>query len=263
MRDEIELHANIMEKGSPLWVIATHGIGEHLERHDYLSELVGQDLNLFRYDLRGHGRSMGKRAYVSNFFDFMEDLSEILEFLRKSYKMKRYVLFGHSMGALITAGYVQNIAKKSFYPERIILNAPPIGVGGPLGKAVSFIPKSLFYYAKNLPFSIPIGELIDLKHLSHDPQVGDQYLADQLNSTKLHTKLLLELVHASKEVFSRPLRPLCPLFCSIGDEDKVVSVEDFLHYFSIVEKAAKVKVFKGAYHEIHLELSRFKRPYFE
>ena len=64
MKDGVELHAKIQETGSPIWLIHTHGIGEHLDRHQYLTDLFGKDFNIFQYDLRGHGRSLGPSAYV-------------------------------------------------------------------------------------------------------------------------------------------------------------------------------------------------------
>ena len=89
MRDGIELSVNIKETGSPVWIIVTHGIGEHMERHKYMTDLFGQDFNVFRYDLRGHGRSTGRRAYVEDFSLYMEDLREIVRFLNQKYRMGR------------------------------------------------------------------------------------------------------------------------------------------------------------------------------
>lgn len=264
MRDSAEIHSKIWENGSTIWVIATHGISEHLERHEYLREIVGSEYNLFQYDLRGHGRSMGKRAYIKNFSQYLDDLQDIILYLQDKFKMKKYILFGHSMGGLITAGFLQSIhAKDVLYPSAVLLNAPLVGVGGPLGLGVNTIPKKVFSVLKNIKLSISLSGLVDVALLSHDPRVAEQFNRDELNNKKIHTKLLLEMVCFSKMVFSRPLRPHCPLYCSIGDGDLVVSVDSFLHYFSIIEKAAKVKVFKGALHEAHNEIDKYKKPYFE
>src|SRR3990167_8856677 len=103
MHDGVEISCQIKEMGGPIWLVATHGIGEHQERHQYLSDIFGQYFNVFRYDLRGHGRSGGPRGDISSFGQYMEDLNELIQFLHQEYRMKRYVLFGHSMGALINA----------------------------------------------------------------------------------------------------------------------------------------------------------------
>lgn len=262
LRDGIELHSEIKEKGHNVWLIATHGIGEHLGRHHYLQELFNHEFNICQYDLRGHGRSHGERAYVEDFSLFMEDLEEIIEFLKEHYYMKRYVLFGHSMGALITAGYLQNYAKQDFYPERAFLSAPPVGFGGSAGEIVRYTPKELISGILKLPLSIQLGGFVDLDNLSHDSSVRVTYEEDELNCQRLHTKLVLEMVKASKDIFSRPLRSHCPTYCAIGSGDQIVSVSQAKEYFEEVEKAVILKVIEGAYHEMHNEVKRYREPYF-
>lgn len=263
MRDGIELHTCIKENGSPVWLIATHGIGEHLARHHYLSELCGKDFNIFQYDLRGHGMSMGDRGYVADFSLYREDLLEIITFLRNKYKMQRYVLFGHSMGALITAAFIQQYTDDEYYPERLVLNAPPAGMPGALGEVIKYAPSSLIEKLSSLSMGTRLGGLVDLRNLSHDPHVYEDYIGDELNCQKLHTKLLLGLVNTSKQVFSRPIRPKCPAYCSVGSEDQIVSVGALKHYFSMVDKSFQFKIFDGAYHEIHNEIEKYRKPYFE
>jgi alpha-beta hydrolase superfamily lysophospholipase len=142
MRDGAELYTQVKESGSPVWIIATHGVQEHLERHKYLVDLFGHDFNIFQYDLRGHGRSTGKRAYIEDFSLYMEDLLEITRFLKDKYRMERYVLFGHSMGALITCAFIQNYVDESIYPERLIVNAPPCGADdGLMSSIVKVLPE--------------------------------------------------------------------------------------------------------------------------
>lgn len=58
MRDGAELYVQIKESGSPVWIIGTHGVGEHMGRHKYLPEQFGRDFNIFQYDLRGHGSAL-------------------------------------------------------------------------------------------------------------------------------------------------------------------------------------------------------------
>jgi alpha-beta hydrolase superfamily lysophospholipase len=58
--------------------------------------------------------------------------------------MTRYVLFGHSMGGLITCSYIQNYVEEDNYPERLIVNAPPTGAEGLLGTLVKILPVAVF-----------------------------------------------------------------------------------------------------------------------
>ncbi len=260
LRDGTRIHCRMYEKGQPIWIIATHGINEHLGRHDYLTKTFSPYFNVLRYDLRGHGESSGKRAYVNDFSEYVTDLDEIIYYLKENYKMKRYVLFGHSMGGLITAAYQQNFAKEEFYPERVFLSAPPVGIPGPLGKLVDLGPNEMFKSLRVLP-SFPVKGMVDLDALSHDPRVKDAYLNDKLNSLAPHSRLLLSLVVAAKNVFSKPIEPKCPSFCAAGTEDKVVSIPAIKEYFSKIETEYELNLIEGGFHELHLEISRFRDPY--
>lgn len=262
--DGKELHLEISEKGKNCWLIVTHGIGEHLERHSYMEEVFGDHFNILKYDLRGHGRSQGgKRGHVNDFSSYYDDLNEVINFLKNSYKMEKYCLFGHSMGALITAGYMQTLANESFYPSAVYLNAPPVGFPGALGEIMNASPLSIVSKITELPISLKLGGLVDLKYLSHDPRVKKDYIEDEFNVLKPHSKLIFEIVKASKTTFSRPLRIKCPAFCSYGSEDRVVHVGQLENFLNLIDKNFKVKVIDGAYHEIHNEIEKYRTPYFE
>jgi alpha-beta hydrolase superfamily lysophospholipase len=263
MRDGAELYVQIKETGSPVWIIAIHGIGEHMDRHKYIPELFGHDFNIFQFDLRGHGRSTGKRAWVQDFSQYMEDVKEIVRFLEDKYRMNRYILFGHSMGALIACAFMQNFVEDNRYPERLVVNAPPCGASGILGKIVKVIPPAFFNAACDMPYSLPIGGLVDLGQLSHDPRTKEDYIKDELNSLKLQSKLVFELMKTAQSTFARPIRSKCPSFATVGSSDRVVGAQDVIDYFTNTDKSFNFKIFNGAYHEIHNEIEKYRKPYFE
>ncbi len=263
LQDDIEIHAEVYEKGHPQWLIVTHGIGEHLGRHHYLKEILGSKFNLFFYDLRGHGLSMGEDAYIHDFQDYIEDLDQLLNYLRKRFRIERYSLFGHSMGALITSSYMQRKVSEDFYPEKVYLNAPPVGFGGPGGGIVKVAPHALFGALAKSPLSVRLGGLVDLNYLSHDPLVAQRYREDTRNHLTLHTKLILEMVKCSGETFNKPLNVNCSSYVSVGSGDKIVCPKSLIDYFTYIEKSFDLKVFDGAFHEIHNEIEKYRLPYFE
>lgn len=263
LRDGETLHLDIVEKGSPVWLIVTHGLGEHSGRHHYMHDLFSQYLNICIYDLRGHGKSSGKKAHIENFKDYTQDLGEVIDFLRENYSMDRFILFGHSMGGLITASYMQNEVNEKYYPEKVFLSGPAVAGTGSIGNVFKIAPMKLMYGLKNLPVSLPIEGLLDLSKLSHDPRVYESYITDPLNSLKVHTKLFLELLTEAREVFSRPLRVKCDLFCAVGTKDGLVDSKSIIEYFSNVEKNAKLFKVEGGYHELHNEIEKYRSPYIE
>lgn len=250
----------IRETGSSKWLIVTHGLGEHLGRHEHLLKLFASTYNIAIYDLRGHGRSGGKRAYVEDFNHFFKDLDSVIEFFKKEFSMTNYTLLGHSMGGLITAGYVQNVAKKEFYPDKVFLSSPAVAGPGILGQAFSLAPKFLFDGLVRCP-TIPLQGVLDLKKLSHDSRVYEAYVKDEFCQLKIHSKLFFEVLKMGREVFSRPLRVECPLFVSIGTGDVLVNPKLLISYFTKVEKSAQLKVIEGGYHELHNEIEKFRKPF--
>lgn len=263
LKDGTELHICVKEMGAPRWLIFVHGIGEHSGRHLYLNDLFAGSYNILTFDLRGHGRSTGQKTYVKDFSQYQLDLQELLTKLKETYRIKKYALMGHSMGALIISGYMQQLATKDFYPERVFLSAPPVGMGGPLGGFVNLLPRELFEKASGIPYGAPLSNLLDLKYLSHDPRIKNLYITDELCSTAIHSHTLFELVRFSKEIYSRPLRIDVPTFCAIGGGDKIVSVKAASEYFNLIEKGVRFHLVPDAYHEMHNEIERYRKPYFD
>lgn len=262
--DGEQLHCSIIENGSPVWIIVTHGLGEHGKRHDYFFKMFSQYFNICIYDLRGHGMSSGKKAYVEKFDDFTNDLDDVISYLTKEYSMERYVLFGHSMGGLITASYMQkNAVDKVPYPEKVFLSAPPVAGPGPQGKFFAIAPLGFNKTLANIKSSFPLGGMLDIKRLSHDARIYENYITDELNSLKVHTKLFFNILAEAREVFSKPLRCNCKLYVAIGTADKLVSPNALITYFTQVEKNAKLFKNEGAYHEMHNEVEKFREPYLE
>lgn len=261
LRDKTELHIQIKEVDSPVWLICTHGIGEHLGRHEYISNIFGRDFNILHYDLRGHGKSSGRRAYVERFEEFYEDLSEILKMLRDEYKMQKYVLFGHSLGGLITSGFVQNIEEDDGYPEAVFLSAPAVSVTGLGGMLINYAPVSLFEFLGQMP-SMAIEGLVDLRKLSHNKNIYQDYIEDSYNNLKIHLKLVFEMSKAMRDVFGRPIRFRCPSTVVYGDEDIVVDPKSIENYFRNIERSTILKLYDGAYHEIHNESEKYRKDYF-
>lgn len=250
----------IRETGSSKWLIVTHGLGEHSERHEFILKLFSQNFNIAIYDLRGHGKSGGKRAWVEDFHHFPKDLQSVIDFLRRDFSMTKYTLFGHSMGGLITADYLQNMAQKDFYPEKVFLSSPAVAGPGLLGHAFTLAPMFLFDGLVKCP-TIPLQGVLDLKKLSHDSRIYESYIKDELNQLKVHSKLFFEVLRMGREVFSRPLRAECPLYVSIGTGDGLVHPKLIISYFKNIEKSAQLKIIEGGYHELHNEVEKYRKPY--
>jgi len=261
--DGCKLNCQILENGSPVWIIVTHGVGEHGRRHEHLDKMFSQYFNICTYDLRGHGKSEGKRGNVNQFSDFVEDLHSVIKYLQSDYKLKRFILIGHSMGGLVTSSYMQKRVEKDLYPEKVVLSSPATAGPGALGDFFRIVPSSVNNALAALPISMRIQGLLDIKKLSHDIRIYEEYIKDPLNVLKVHTHLFFEVLKEAKDVFSRPLRITCDLYVAIGTEDCLVNAPYCIEYFKTVEKQARLYVSEGAYHELHNEIEKYSAPFFD
>ncbi|MEX0798139.1 MAG: alpha/beta fold hydrolase [Bacteriovoracaceae bacterium] len=260
-KDNLKLNCEILENGSPVWIIVTHGLGEHCMRHSHLFRMFSQYFNILLYDLRGHGNSGGSRGNVSSFNDYIEDLDDVIRFLQNQYGLKRFILFGHSMGGLITASFMQKKVSKEVYPEKVFLSSPAVAGAGALGEFFKIAPLKFNQLLASLPVSVRLKGVLDIKKLSHDPRVYENYVNDPLNILKVHSHLFLEVLAQSREVFSKPLRIESDLYVVIGAGDVLVNAQACVNYFQKVEKHAKLLIIEDAYHEIHNEVERYRAPY--
>ena len=84
-----------------------HGLGEHSGRYVNWAENFNQENIAFcSFDLRGHGKSSGKRGDVSKYDDLMDDVAVFLENGKARFPDCPQFLYGHSLGGNLAANYV-------------------------------------------------------------------------------------------------------------------------------------------------------------
>jgi alpha-beta hydrolase superfamily lysophospholipase len=260
--DGLKLKSTIFNRNADSWVIVTHGVGEHRGRHNYWLSDDFKNYNVVLYDLRGHGESEGMRGDVRDFDDYLKDIDSVCDFLATECGMKKFYLFGHSMGGLITARWLQMRKNRALYPSKTILSAPGLGTVGVLGLITSSIPAIVYKKLTCLP-SLPLGGMLDLTKLSHNPQVYKDYVSDPLNILKVHSHLYFDLLNKAKETFSKPLAPRTPLLVIMGSADGVVSTDLVKNYFDEFEPRAEFVLVKDAYHELYMETDEYFQQFIE
>lgn len=129
--------------------VILHGLKDHSSRYSELAAVAAQSgFAVYAFDLRGHGRSGGKRAYVGRFHDLVDDLEIFIKQLRDQNPGTAVFIFGHSMGgttATLTA--IENT--KAF--QGIILSAPALVPGEGISPLLIKITGILGAILPNLP----------------------------------------------------------------------------------------------------------------
>src|SRR5262245_46590929 len=106
------------------YVLLVHGLGEHSGRYEHVGDqLTGAGLDVTAYDHRGMGGSGGRRGDVVSWSQYHDDLAARLAEVRASAHGQPVILYGHSLGGLIVAGYLQSERPK---PDLAVLTSPAL-----------------------------------------------------------------------------------------------------------------------------------------
>src|SRR5688572_21845541 len=108
-------------------LVIIHGYGDHAGRYvEPMTWLASRGVACHGVDLRGHGRSSGRRAYVRRWDEYLEVVDALLSELDRRDERDRSPLFvlGHSHGGLVAAvgGLRQRLAAR--HVTGVILSAP-------------------------------------------------------------------------------------------------------------------------------------------
>src|SRR5437762_11342535 len=106
--DGTQLHEKVWApSGVPSGTVAIlHGYGEHIGRYDEVAGvLVAAGWSVRGLDLRGHGRSSGRRGHITHFGQYLDDAGALVGRARAGSDGPVYLL-GHSLGGLIATSFV-------------------------------------------------------------------------------------------------------------------------------------------------------------
>lgn len=237
-------------------IILVHGLGEHCARYDHVGEfLTSEGFALHGFDLRGCGRSQGRRGHCNRFSDYLSDLDLLVDAVSAENPALPTVLYGHSFGGLAVLAY--GLA----HPDKvagIIASGPALGVGMPVPKWKSRLADILDTILPTL--AMPSG--LSPAHLSRNPGVGRKYDADPLVEKNVTVRYYEELIRALTDTNARAAEFRIPLLLVQGSGDKIVSPAAAIDWFTRAGSDASqgidktLRVYDGFYHEIHNEDER-------
>ena len=174
-RDGLELRTRADDPGStpPARIVLIHGIGDQVDGVPYTTaatELTARGLSVRRLELRGHGRSGGRRAYVSSWADFRDDLGRFVSLVAAERPALPVFLAGISMGGLIVTNFA---AHRPDAVRGVVALAPALGDTGGSRFLLAILP-----VLSRLVPALPIDPKLDLSRLTRDPELQRAYLAD-------------------------------------------------------------------------------------
>ncbi|MDH5786676.1 MAG: alpha/beta hydrolase [Candidatus Bathyarchaeota archaeon] len=242
-------------------VICIHGIGGHSGFFRVLGQDLAKDgLEVYALDLRGFGNSKEEtlpRGDTSDFNRHLQDVDEIVDFVRKRHLENKVYMFGWSLGVLYTLWYSAN------HPDSLdgMILAAPYWVG--------FMPR---IYSSKIPSmlrSAPKTTYDSYKNWSRDfkeSEEGKILLQDPLFTTKRSWRWLGGVKrNLSDKVLQNASQTKKPTLIILGEKDDIdirTGAKQILE--SLATKDKSIQTFLDAdhffYHAIFLKTTAKHNP---
>ncbi len=240
-----EPNANVMGT-----VGIVHGLGEHSGRYAHLAtKFAERGYRVVAYDLRGHGKTAGRRGHAPDFSLLVEDVSCLVSLLMQQDESGRVILYGHSLGGNLVLNYAircdPSLAGVVASSPLLLPTAPPpawkLGVANMLQRIWP---------------AFPFSTGIDRAGLSHDPQVAKDFATDPLTHDRVSARLGAQMLEAGRWAFDHASKLAGPALLMHGTADPITSARATCEFAERVAGKCKLKTWPELYHELHWELDR-------
>ena len=225
---------------------------EHSGRWSEFVETLGlNDVAIFAWDARGHGRSAGERGAADNFGTLVKDVDTFVRHVRDEhgFAFENMIVLAHSVGAVVVSAWVHDYAP----PIRAMILATPA-----------------FRVRLYVPFAVPslrlkqkflgpgyVKSYVKAKMLTHDPVQAAQYEADPLIFRQIAVNVLLGLHDAGTRLLADAGAIHLPTLMLSAGRDWVVSLKAQRDFFNGLSSPVKrMHVFPAAYHALFHERER-------
>ena len=197
-------------------VLIVHGLAEHSGRYERTGAiLAGAGFAVSAFDLEGYGGSGGRRAWLSDWDVWLDDIEDRLAGLREEAPGRPVVLLGHSMGGLVCLTYAESDRPG---PDLLVLSSPWLADTLPGWR------RTVARCGGRLLPTLSVANGFDGSTLSRDPEVGVAYLADPLAHHSTTLGLGRQVVLAQERANAHLDRLRVPTFVTHGSADPLVPV---------------------------------------
>src|SRR5262245_16748094 len=217
---------------------------EHSGRwQETVEALALQDIAVFAWDARGHGRSPGDRGSAENLGVVIRDAEAFARHVSGQYQIpfENMIVMAHSVGAVAAAAWVHDYAP----PIRGLILAVPA-----------------FRVKLYVPFAVPLLRLkqklfgpgyvksyVKAKMLTHDREQAAGYESDPLIFRQIAVNILLDLYDTSTRLMADAGAINTPTLMLVAGSDWVVKPSAAETFFQRLSSPIKrMETFPGFYH---------------
>ena len=245
---EFFYRAWIPAQGSDKALLLFHRGHEHSGRWQGTVDSLGlDDVAMFAWDARGHGRSPGERGSANNLADVVKDVHAFARHISQQHgiALENMIVLAHSLAALSVVAWVHDYA-------------PPI--------RAMILATAAFHVKLYIPFAIPalrlfrprfVKSYVKSKMLTHDKEQAALYDADPLIFRQIAVNVLLDLNDTAKRLLADAGAIQTPTLMIGAERDWVVRLKAQRKFFDGLSSSVKrMHVIPNAYHAIFHEKDR-------
>jgi len=245
-KDQLNLFAQCYQVKKPTAVVCLiHGMGEHSGRYAHVAKFFNtHGISMFTMDLRGHGRSEGKRGHMPSYDNMMDDVSLLIQATARKNKEIPIFLYGHSMGGNLVLNYgirngegISGIIATSPYLHRAF-ELPVLKI-----KMATVI--------KNIIPTITQRTGLDVNYLSKDKKNIENYEKDPLVHDKITPSFFVQIEAAGRYALQHANMLKVPTLLLHGKADKITDYLSSEAFAKDSEGKCIFKLIEGGYHEMH------------
>jgi alpha-beta hydrolase superfamily lysophospholipase/SAM-dependent methyltransferase len=225
---------------------------EHSGRWQETAESLGlDDIALFAWDARGHGRSSGKRGAARELTDVIRDVDTFVREISRRYqiKLENMIILAHSLAAVTVGAWVHDYAP----PIRgLILATAAFEVKLYVPLAVPALRAQQKFFGGG-----EVKSYVRPSMLTHDSIEAARYQSDPLIFREIAVNLLLDLHDTGRRLVADAGAIQVPTLMLAAGRDYVVRLEAQREFFDRLSAPIKqMHVFPAMYHAIFHETDR-------
>jgi len=249
--DGTVLRGQIWAAKTPKAVMSlVHGFGEHSARYAHMAaDLNAKNISVVTLDLRGHGRSEGRRGYCPDYNQLLGDVDALLAKTREIYPDVPHILYGHSMGGGIVLNHQLKSGEDGI--KAVIASAPFIKPADRISKPQRTIVKLLGKIAPKLT----LGNKIDGHKISRLPAEQEIYLSDPLNHGNLGVGLAIGMVEGGEWILENAKTWEKPLLIVHSRQDQLTDCAASQDFAATAQNCTFIP-YENCEHEIHNDCHR-------
>lgn len=248
--DDIKLYVQGWEADQPAKgvVCLVHGLGEHSGRYAHVAAALNRaGYHALAFDLRGHGKSTGKRGDIPHYDVIGQDVSLLLDEAGSRFPGLPQILYGHSLGGIIVLYYGLR-----FKPNLagVVVTAPGLRTALEEQKGKILLVKML----GSLMPGITLHSGLDPHTISRDPLVVEAYQNDALVHFKATLGFGRHSLLAIRYIFENGKSWDLPLLLMHGMKDTLGYARGSEEFASLVKPGCvTLRLWEELAHELHNE----------